>query len=71
MFDLNLMTWQLRKKLNIPTCDGVEGPCHRVGRRRRQNTAYCDDERNWVRMCDQCFQENQKYWEEMWQEIGR
>ena len=66
MIDLNLMSWELRKKLNIPTCDGAEGPCHRLGKRRRQNTAYTDDELNFVYLCDKCFELNEAYWEKMW-----
>jgi hypothetical protein len=66
--NLNLMSWEIRIKLGIPTCQGVEGPCHRVGSVRRQNTAYNDESANWVRMCDQCFETNQAYWDERWAE---
>jgi hypothetical protein len=69
MIDLNMISWELRKKLGIPTCDGVEGPCHRIGKHRRQNTAYIDDERNLVYLCDQCFELNQAYWDEMWSNV--
>lgn len=50
--DLNLISWELRKKIGIPTCDGFDGPCQQLGRRRRQSTAYNDDEDNYVHMCD-------------------
>ena len=68
MINLNLMTWELRQKLGVPTCQGAEGPCQRLGKRRRQNTAYNDEESNWVHLCDQCFEQNEKYWGEMWSE---
>lgn len=36
--------------------------------KRRQNTAYVEDEKNWVVMCDSCFEENEAYWQERWEE---
>ena len=66
--DLNLISWELRKKLGVPTCDGAEGPCQGIGKRRRQSTAYHEEEDNWVRMCDRCFELQEKYWEERWAE---
>ena len=47
-------------------CTGMGSPCEREGKRRRQNTRYVDDERNWVVMCDECFDENERYWRDMW-----
>ncbi len=37
-------------------------------RKRRQHTAYVDDDRNWVIICDECNVENEKYWKEQWAE---
>lgn len=37
-----------------------------AGRNRRQNTAYQNDELNWVRLCDSCHIENEEYWDDMW-----
>lgn len=49
-------------------CQGGEGPCFRRGKRMRQNTAYADDKRNWVRLCPECAQINSEYWAERWQD---
>jgi hypothetical protein len=49
-------------------CTGFSHPCENEGKRRRQNTAYADDERNWVVLCDECFAENEEHWHEMWAE---
>ena len=47
-------------------------PCPACGRpgaeRRRQNTAYADDERNFVTLCPSCHEENNEHWREQWQE---
>lgn len=35
---------------------------------RRQNTAYLDDEANYITVCMDCYEEIQDYWEERWRE---
>ncbi len=35
-----------------------------------QNTAYTEDHMNYVCLCSGCRDENDKYWEEMWEEHG-
>ena len=52
-------------------CTGMYNPCDKPGKRRRQNTQYADDERNWVIMCDDCFAENEEYWRGMWADYYR
>lgn len=48
-------------------CQGCEGPCKSNNAiRRRQNTKYVDDERNWVTLCDDCMEVNEAYWKERW-----
>lgn len=44
-------------------CDfcGAEG-----AERYRQNTQYCEDERNFVTACPECRLENDRYWGDMW-----
>ena len=37
-------------------------------KRRRQNTAYVDDEKNYVICCDKGFEEIEAYWAERWAE---
>ena len=34
--------------------------------KRRQRTAYADDEKNWRTLCPKCQEENDEYWNEMW-----
>lgn len=41
---------------------------HPGAERRRQNTAYADDERNFVTLCPSCHEENNKQWGEQWSE---
>jgi len=56
------------RSIGIPFCTGAEGPCFRIGKRRRRNTAYVNDEDNWVFQCDKCFKREQEYWKDMWHE---
>jgi hypothetical protein len=58
----------IRRHTSLPICHGITGPCLRKGKRRRQNTAYVEDERNWVVACDDCFEEIEEYWNKMWRE---
>jgi len=37
-------------------------------KRRRQRTAYADDDRNWATLCDECQEEADKMWQERWDE---
>ncbi len=55
-------------KTSISICQGAEDACFRHGKRMRQNTAYADDERNYVVMCPRCAQINSEYWAERWHE---
>lgn len=43
--------------------------CQRCGKpayRRRQMTAYADDEMNWAILCDDCQKESHEYWKDRW-----
>jgi len=40
--------------------------CELEGTRYRQNTAYVDEELNWVTLCPEHTEENDKYWSDMW-----
>lgn len=43
--------------------------CKKDGaRRRRQNTAYCEDERNYIIACDKCAEEINEHWDDQWAE---
>lgn len=48
-----------------PMCD--KWFCKGV-KRRRQNTAYQDEESNYVTVCPICFEEIQENWAEMWKD---
>jgi hypothetical protein len=54
------------KKSDVICCQGVDGPCEKPAKIRRQSTRYNDEQRNWVKMCDGCFEHNQKHWSDMW-----
>lgn len=49
------------------TCQQCEQESTTV-ERRRQNTAYADEESNWVTVCEKCFEKIQENWEEMWED---
>ena len=34
----------------------------------RQNTSYVDDEQNFITLCPFCKEENDEYWNDMWEE---
>ena len=51
-----------------PVCQGIDGPCENRGSLRRQNTAYVDDEKNWVILCDEHNKHNEAHWKSMWNE---
>ena len=57
---------ELIEKDGTGICTGTYEPCDKLGKWRRQNTRYANDELNWVMMCDTCAEENSKYWHEMW-----
>ena len=40
--------------------------CGSEAKRRRQSTAYVNDELNFVIACDDCFKEIEEYWMERW-----
>lgn len=48
-------------------------PCEHCGCKtrnghRRQNTKFHDDSRNYLRLCDFCWDLNEEYWADMWSE---
>ncbi len=55
-----------REMAKKTVCQGIDGPCDNEGIKRRQNTAYNDDDKNWVFMCDKCAEYNDQHWDEMW-----
>jgi hypothetical protein len=38
--------------------------CNEPGTRRRLNTDYVDEEKNWSVLCDPCLDDVESYWEE-------
>jgi hypothetical protein len=55
----------LKNKIKCQWC-GEEG-----AERRRQRTAYVNDERNFAILCDECQEESHEYWSDMWNEYYR
>lgn len=37
-------------------------------KRQRMNCQYHDEESNWITCCQDCFEEIQRYWDDMWRE---
>lgn len=63
-------TWRFLSRF-LPLCQGFDSPCWHFGKKRRQNTQYVDDERNFVFMCDKCAKINSEHWQEMWNDYWR
>ena len=40
--------------------------CDKDGERYHQNTKYVNEELNWVTLCPEHREENDKYWSDMW-----
>jgi hypothetical protein len=51
------------KFLKCERCDSINAWRH------RQNTNYVDEEANFVTLCQECKDENDEYWQEMWEEL--
>jgi len=64
------------RKLLISIFQKIFGYCGMCGqwfvypKRRRQNTAYIDDEYNYITVCSECFERVEAYWEECWREYN-
>lgn len=56
--------WAFVVKPRCPIC----GERRKDVESRRQNTAYVNDESNFVTSCGECYEEIQEYWAERWQE---
>lgn len=54
-----------RPTLEIKVCPQCKKQCHTVKRRKR-NTAFNDDENNYIEVCFECWQEDCQYWDERW-----
>lgn len=54
---------------NLPCTGWMRACSNRNAIRRRQNTSYVDEERNWVTLCPTCMAANAEYWEQVWAEL--
>ena len=66
-----MFTLLRRVKTKIYSLLGYCEMCQRFfvyPKRRRMNTAYQDEESNYVYVCENCFKSNEQYWEERSQE---
>lgn len=61
---LNKVHHIVAHKLHMNVCQN--NVCFKFGRWERQNTAYTDEESNWVFLCDECHKYNDEYWADMW-----
>lgn len=63
--------WDLDKWLlhREHRCQGVDGPCPGAGIVRRASTAYADDSKNIVTMCDSCFEWYEAEIKAMWDSL--
>lgn len=56
--------------IDIPVCQGIDGECLKRGYLFRQNTAYLNEDSNWVYVCPDCIKEINSYWDERWLEYN-
>ena len=57
--------------INDGKCIGFEESCQNIGTFRRQNTAYVNDDLNWMYLCDDCQKVASEYWKRMWDDYYR
>ena len=63
---LKYRLYQFLTKIGVPLCHGHCGYCFKIGKRRRQNTKYAEDEMNYVFCCKNCFEQIEACWAEQW-----
>lgn len=62
----------MEEKLTNIRCGGWSGPCESINASKvRMNTAYVDEDRNWVVLCPECCEECSEYWADMWADYYR
>ena len=49
-------------------CNSVRPPNYSKGYWRMQNTHYENEESNWDFLCEECHEDNDEHWREMWSE---
>ena len=53
-------------------CQGFTGPCDSLkAEKRRRRTYYTNEEDNWTTQCEDCYEAEAEYWDEMWAEYYR
>lgn len=52
------------------TCPRCDKPADDIATR-RLNTAYHEDDRNWLHSCRACWEDTVEYYRELWQEVYR
>ena len=62
-YKIQLSIWKFLRFIKVPLCRGFDDICFNIGKKRRQRTSYVDDELNWVFLCDDCMEFNNKYWQ--------
>ena len=52
-------------------CDGFQGPCDSIDAVRfRMNTAYHNEESNFMNLCPYCQKECKEFWDAEWKELN-
>ena len=62
---------QLLLKWGISVCQGYAGPCFKLAKRRRLCTQCVEEEMNWTRQCKSCYEENNKYYSDLINDMYR
>lgn len=70
-YKIQVKIWKFLRFIKVPLCRGYNDICFNIGKKRRQRTAYVDDELNWIFLCNDCMKYNQEYWNEMWNDYYR
>lgn len=56
-------------KLRLPICEGYEGPCFKLGKRRRLCTRYIEERRNWTHQCQDCYDGTNEYYLDLMKDV--
>lgn len=60
-----MKNFNAERRLHPSHCPQCKQPARNIGRR-RMNTAYQNDNSNFIICCRQCFDEAEEYWAERW-----
>ncbi len=70
-YKFQVYLYKFLRFIKVPLCRGFDDICFNIGKKRRQRTAYVDDDLNWCFLCDECMEYNNEHWNDMWNDYYR